>query len=81
MFQGMELSSSNIKSFLYFLKRRLFLYFGKWNFFIFQETELFYILGNGNPKNIPYIPGNGNRKKLLFQEVTFLSRKMKKTHY
>ena len=27
----MKLSSSNIKKFLYFLKRKLFLYFWKWN--------------------------------------------------
>ena len=32
-FQAIELSGSN------FLKRKLLLYFGKWNFLIFQETE------------------------------------------
>ena len=56
--------------------------FGKWNFLapifeyllyflIFQETE--------TPKKFLYISGNGNPKKLLiFQEVTFQSRKNKK---
>ena len=32
--------------------------------------ELSYISGKGNPKNL-----------LIFQEVTFLARKMKKTHF
>ena len=36
-------------------------------FLIFQETELFYISGNVNPK-----------KLLIFQEVTFQARKNKK---
>ena len=78
-------------TFLYFLKRKLFLYFRKWifsifretetpkkilifrktetpkKFFIFQETELSHISGNGNPK-----------KLLIFQEVTFRARKVKK---
>ena len=73
-----------LKSFLYFLKRRLFLYFGNGNlqkfltfcqkknflifretetprkFFIFQETKLSSIFGNGNPK-----------KLLKLQKVTF----------
>ena len=31
---------------------------------------------------LSYISGNGNPKKLLiFQEVTFRTRKMKKTHF
>ena len=29
------------KKFLYFLKKKLFLYFGKWNFLIFPEMGLF----------------------------------------
>ena len=37
-------------------------------FLVFQETELSYILGNGNPK-----------KLLLFQKVTFRARKKKPT--
>ena len=37
--------------------------------FLFQETELSYISGNGNPK-----------KLLIFQEVTFQDRKIKNTH-
>ena len=34
--------------------------------FIFQETKLSYVLGNGNPK------------KLIFHEVTFEAQKIKK---
>ena len=80
-----------LRNFLYFLKRKLFLYFGKWNFLIFQktetpkkflifqETELFHKSENGNPEKISYISGNGNPEKLLiFQEVTFWARKIKK---
>ena len=73
-----------LRNFLYFLKRKLFLFFRKRNFlkfqdtetpkkiFIFQETELFYISGNGT---FLYF-----RKRLIFQEVTFQAQKMKKTH-
>ena len=80
-----------LRNFLYFLKRKVFLYFGKWNFLIFQktetpkkflifqETELFHKSENGNPEKISYISGNGNPEKLLiFQEVTFWARKIKK---
>ena len=80
-----------LRNFLYFLKRKLFLYFGKWNFLIFQktetpkkflifqETELFHKSENGNPEKISYISGNRNPEKLLiFQEVTFWARKIKK---
>ena len=67
LFWEMKLSCSSIKNFLYFLKRKIFLYFK-----------------NGDPKKIPYISGNGAflyfRELLLFQEVTFQTRKMKKTH-
>ena len=85
MFQGMQLSSSKIKNcliflemalilrnFLYFLKRKLFLYFRKRNFC--------YISGNGNLAKIIYISGNGTllyfRKRkpynsyyIIFQET------------
>ena len=57
-------------------------------FLYFLKRKLFYILGNGNPEkgsyisskeSFSYIPGNGNPKKiLLFQEVSFRDRKMKK---
>ena len=30
---------SSLRNFLYILKRKIFLYFEKWNFLIFQETE------------------------------------------
>ena len=44
-------------------------------FLIYQEMELSYILGNGNPEKIlyifskesfSYISGNGNPKKILY---------------
>ena len=59
VFQGMECSGPNIKKFLSFSQKKAFL--------IFQEMELSYISGNGNPKNL-----------LIFEEVTFLAWKMKK---
>ena len=64
IFQEMELSSSNIKKFLIFSQKKFFLYFGKWNLFVFQEMEtlkkfltfqeieLYYISKNGNPEKI-----------------------------
>ena len=52
-----------LKNFLYFLKRKLFLYLTRRKprkkILIFLETELFYILGNGNLKKIRYISGKG----------------------
>ena len=39
MFQGMEVSGSNIKKFLIFSQKKAFLIFPKWNFLIFRETE------------------------------------------
>ena len=69
-----ELSSSNIRKFLIFSQKKAFLIFQEIKtpkkFFIFQETELSYILGNGNPK-----------KLLIFQKVNFQTRKMKKKHF
>ena len=60
----MELSSSNIKKFLIF------------------PQNFSYISGNRNPKKVLYILGNGtfsySRKRLMFQEVTFRARKVKK---
>ena len=79
----MELSNSNIKNFfiiqeveapkklLIFSQKKAFLIFPETEtppkIFVFQETELAYISGNGNPK-----------KLLIFQEVTFQARKIKK---
>ena len=58
-----------LKKFLLFSqKRKLFVYFRKRIFLIFQETDLSYISGNVNPK-----------KLLIFQEVTFRARKVKRT--
>ena len=60
----MEFSSSNIKKFLYFLKRELFLYFQK-NPTLFSPSKknknkihpdkLSYTSGNGNPEKTSYI--------------------------
>ena len=69
----MELSGSNIKKILIFSRKEAFLILQEMKtpkkVFIFQETELSYISGNGNPK-----------KLLIFQEVTFQAQKIKKTH-
>ena len=61
-------------------------------FRVFREMELSssnikksyfsfsYISGTETPKRVPYISGNENPGKLLmFQEVTFQARKIKKT--
>ena len=60
-----------LKNFLYFLKRKLFLYLGKWTpgqkFLMFQETDISYTSGNGNPK-----------KTSCISQVTFCAQKMKK---
>ena len=67
----MKLCSSSINKFLIFSQKKAFLIFRETEtpkkFFIFQETELAYISGNGNPK-----------KLLIFQKVTFRARKIKK---
>ena len=60
----MKLCSSSIKKFLIISQKKAFLIFREREtskkLFIFQETELTYIPGNGNPK-----------KLLIFQKVTF----------
>ena len=70
----MVLSSSNTKKFLICSQQKAFL--------IFQDIELFYILGYVNPEKIPYISGNQTflyfRKILIFQEITVLAQKIKK---
>ena len=61
------------KNFLHFLKK------GPPNF---QERDFSYILNPGITK-LSYISGNGVFQpyiSLIFQEVTFLAQKMKKTH-
>ena len=69
----MKLSSSYLKKFLICSQKKAFLIFRETKtpkkFLIFQETELFYISRNGNPKKI-----------LIFQKVTFRARKMEKPH-
>ena len=65
----MELSWSNIifskEVFLMFRENK----YHRKKFVLFQETELSYISGNGNPK-----------KLLIFQEVTFQAQKIKRNH-
>ena len=52
----MELSSSNFKKFLIFSQKKACFIFPKTEtpkkFFLFQETELSYISGNGNTKKL-----------------------------
>ena len=75
----MELSSFNIvlSSSIIFSQKKVFL--------IFWEIELSYNLGNGNPEKIPYISGNETflyfRRLLIFQEVNFRARKVKRIHH
>ena len=53
----MELSGSNIKKFLVFSQKKVFLIFRETDiskkFLVFQEMKVSYISGNGNPKK-PY---------------------------
>ena len=68
----MELSSSNFKEFPIFSQKKTFVIFRETEtpkfFFTFQDAKLSYISGNGNTK-----------KLLIFQEVTFRTRKIKKS--
>ena len=75
MFQGMEVSGSNIKKFLIFSHKKAFLIFPKWNFLIFREAE--------TPKKFSIF-----QKTELFQETSYISRSnfsssksKKKKHY
>ena len=62
---------------LLIISQKLLLHFGKWKprkkFLIFQETELSYISGNGNPEKRSYISGEMElsssrlKKYLIFQ--------------
>ena len=67
----MELSNSNIKKFLKFFQKKAFL--------IFWETPK-----NRSPEKILCISGNVTflyfKKLLVFQDVTFRARKVKRTH-
>ena len=44
-------------------------------FFVFQETQLFYIPGNGNPKK--FLIFQEVKKLLMFEEVTCEAEKSK----
>ena len=92
------------KTLLYFLKRNLFLYFGKWNPELLipsskskksSPRKYSYIFGNGNFEESLYISGNRTifpelcyisgymlyfRKYVIYQEVTFQVKKIKRTH-
>ena len=74
IFKKIKVSGSNIKKVVIFSQKGVFLIFKETEtlkkLFAFQKCELSYILGNGNLK-----------KLLLFQEVTFQARKMRKTHF
>ena len=84
-----EISSSNIKNFLHFLKRKLYLYLRKRkppkkflifpsmkDCLIFQKTDTPKKQFIFQEKELSYISGNANPKKsLIFQEVTFRARK------
>ena len=67
-----------LKRFLIF--REIKLLFSK--SIIFSKESFPYILENENPKQIHYISGNGTSlcftKLIMFQEVTFQARKIKK---
>ena len=67
IFQEMELSGPNIKKFLIFSQKKAFP--------IFRKMELFYVLGNGNPEEIPYISGNGTfiycKQLFILQKLVF----------
>ena len=60
----MKLSGSNIKEFLIFSQKKVFLIYQETEtlkkLFMFQETELSCISGNESPKNL-----------VIFQDVTF----------
>ena len=69
----MELSSSNIKN---SFKRKLSLYFGKWNFFS-PSSKIFLYFRKWKPrknflyflkKNCSYISGNGKPEKKYFRK-------------
>ena len=69
----MKLSDSNIKNYLHFLKRKLFLYFGKQKL---RKKDFLYFTGNGTLLNF-----RKRLKKLaVFQEVTLRAQKIKETH-
>ena len=68
----MELSSPKIKIFIIFSQKKLFWYFGKWNFF----KKTFYI-SEGNFQSSK--SKKETRKKfLIFREMKFSSPKLKK---
>ena len=71
----MELSNSNIKKFLIFSKKKVFLIFQETEIpktlFRFQESQVSYISGNRNPKKTSYISG-GNTQKLKSKQKDWL---------
>ena len=71
----MDLSSSNIKKFLFFLK--LFLYFWKWKPVLFSPSSK--IWKKICPEKIPYTLGNGKTKKISYifskENFSYISRK------
>ena len=79
----MEHSCYNMKKFLIFSQKKVFLIFRKTEapkkFFIFQETELFYISANGNLKKVSYVSGSNftgskNEKKTLLKSFLYFRK-------
>ena len=72
----MELSGSNIKKFLIFSQKKSFFIFRETKtlkkFFMSQETGLFYIPGNANPKNELHFKKSNEKKN---------AQKMKKSYF
>ena len=63
------------KKFLYFLKRKIFMYFPKWSPARFSPDPKnktnsprgnYYTSGNGNPEKMSYISGNRSSKKAYY---------------
>ena len=94
IFWKMELSGSNIKKFLIFSQKKSFFIFRETKtlkkLFMSQETGLFYIPGNANPKNELHFKKSNEKKMLkkwkkatlkkchIFWEIELSSPKLKK---
>ena len=84
IFWKMEFSGSNIKKFLIFSQKKSFFIFRETKtlkkFFMSQETGLFYIPGNANPKNELHFKKSNekkcskNEKKLLWKNVIYFGK-------
>ena len=72
----MELSPSRLKTFLYFLKKKFFLYFGKWSFLVLRfknfRRELSELKKKKKKKK------KNSEKVLIFREIKPSCPKLKK---